>query len=317
MMTLTVTPELHGQRVDAALAQLVPAYSRSQLTSWLKRGLIKVNDQQLKPKEKVQSGDTILLDIEEACLENRVYASLPESIPLNIIYEDEQLMVINKPAGMVVHPGAGNREHTLVNALLHHNPDSQYLPRAGIIHRLDKETTGLLIIAKTLVAHTNLIRQMQERTIQRRYITLVQGHVISGGEIDTFYGRHPRSRLKMAVLTHGKEAITQYTLKTQYQFFTLLNVQLLTGRTHQIRVHMAHINHPVVGDPLYGGRMRYPAEADEKLLQILQQFKRQALHAATLSFNHPEGDEVLTFEAPLPEDFEELLQTLKPFQISP
>ncbi|ASQ45685.1 23S rRNA pseudouridine(1911/1915/1917) synthase RluD [Legionella clemsonensis] len=306
---IVVPREFHGQRIDIVLAQLFPDYSRSQLSSWLKQGAITLNQRTCKPKDKVMDGDNIEMQIDFSTHIQQV-VSLPEEIPLTLVYEDEHLLVLNKPAGLVVHPGAGNREHTLVNALLHHAPPLANLPRAGIIHRLDKETTGLLVVAKTLSAHTSLIRQMQAREIHRSYITLVQGHLISGGEIHTCYGRHPKNRLKMAVCEHGREAITLYSIRKQYHDYTLLDVQLLTGRTHQIRVHMAYINHPVVGDPLYGGRMRFPAQASEDLREHLKQFQRQALHAARLSFTHPETEEELTFEAPLPDDFQLLLQAL-------
>lgn len=307
---LTIPRELHGQRIDTVLAELIPEFSRSQLSSWLKQGKITINNSQLKPKDKVAGGEEIDFAVDLSSLENKVEYCEPEDIPLNIIYEDDEILVINKPAGLVVHPGAGNPNHTLVNALLYHNPSLQQLPRAGVIHRLDKETTGLLITGKTLASQTNLVRQMQERTIQRRYLTLVQGHIISGGEIDTNYGRHPRNRLKMAVCMGGRQAITRYAVRKQYQYFTLLDVQLLTGRTHQIRVHMAHINHPVIGDPLYGGRMRYPAGATPELLVTLQQFKRQALHAISLSLLHPQTNELLTFTAPVPDDFQLLIDSL-------
>ncbi|KTD11382.1 23S rRNA pseudouridine(1911/1915/1917) synthase RluD [Legionella jamestowniensis] len=306
---IVVPREFHGQRIDVVLAQLFPDYSRSQLSSWLKQGAITLNRRTCKPKEKVMDGDEIVMQVDFSTHVQQV-VSIPEDIPLAIVHEDEHLLVLNKPAGLVVHPGAGNREHTLVNALLHHAPQLANLPRAGIIHRLDKETTGLLVVAKTLSTHTSLIRQMQAREIHRCYITLVQGHLISGGEIHTFYGRHPKNRLKMAVCAQGREAITLYSIRKQYQDYTLLDVELLTGRTHQIRVHMAYINHPVVGDPLYGGRMRFPAQATEDLREKFRQFQRQALHAARLSFIHPETKEELTFEAPLPDDFQFLLQAL-------
>lgn len=307
---LTVPMSLHGKRMDAALAELMPDYSRSQLTSWLKQGKITVDGRTPKPRDKVTGGERIDFLIDLTALDSQMDHCKPEDIPLDVIYEDDQVLLINKPAGFVVHPGAGNPSHTLVNALLFHAPELAQLPRAGIIHRLDKDTTGLLIVAKTLTAHTNLTRQMQERSIQRSYVALVQGHLIAGSEIDTCYGRHPRNRLKMAVCKQGKQAITRFSIRKQYQTFTLLDVQLLTGRTHQIRVHMAHINHPVVGDQLYGGRIRYPHEASEQLIQQLQLFKRQALHAKTLTFQHPANDKLLTFEAPLPEDFQLLLDEL-------
>ncbi|MBA2710569.1 MAG: 23S rRNA pseudouridine(1911/1915/1917) synthase RluD [Tatlockia sp.] len=302
--------DYHGQRLDIVLAQLFPDFSRSQLSAWLKEGAITLNKGKSKPKDKVLGGEELNMEIDFEKFNPYQDSYLPEAIPLDIVYEDEQVIVINKPAGLVVHPGAGNREHTLVNALLHHHGDLQYLPRAGIIHRLDKETTGLLVCAKTLPAHTNLIRQMQAREIQRHYQTLVQGHLISGGKIETCYGRHPRNRLKMAVCTQGREAITHYSIRKQYQDFTLLEVQLMTGRTHQIRVHMAHINHPVVGDPLYGGRIRFPSQATDELREIFRSFSRQALHASKLAFKQPESEIVLTFEVPLPDDFKTLLNAL-------
>ena len=303
----TVTAEYHGQRVDVVLAQLFPDYSRSQLSNWLKDGSITLDKKQYKPKDKLSGGEHITMHVE---FDDKVNACLAENIPLDVVFEDEYLLIINKPSGLVVHPGAGNSEHTLVNALLYHDPALQHLPRAGIVHRLDKETTGLLIIAKTLATHTSLIRQMQAREIQRHYVALVYGYMISGGTVDTCYGRHPHNRLKMAVCVHGKQAITHYSIREHYTGFTLLDVRLMTGRTHQIRVHMAHINHPVVGDPLYIGRNRMPAKISTELRQALQQFKRQALHAGFLSFVHPETQELLEFTAPLPEDFESLLMIL-------
>lgn len=308
--SITIPREYHGQRIDVVLAQLFPDYSRSKLCSWLKEGAITLNQQTAKPKDKVAGGETIDMSIDFSDTNGSNEAYQAENIPLNVVYEDDDLLVINKPAGLVVHPGAGNPGHTLVNALLHHAPTLQHLPRAGIIHRLDKDTTGLLVVAKTLTAHTHLIRQMQARDIQRSYITLVQGHLISGGEIETFYGRHPRNRLKMAVCAQGREAITHYSIRKHYNDFTLLNVQLMTGRTHQIRVHMAHINHPVVGDPMYGGRMRFPSNATQELRLLFNQLHRQALHASNLSFAHPVSEEILTFEAKLPDDFQFLINAL-------
>lgn len=305
--SISVPTEFHGQRVDVILAQLFPDFSRSQLTSWLKDGLITVNEREYKPKEKLIGGERILLHVEFKSDQDSCRA---ENIPLDIVYEDDHLLVINKPSGLIVHPGAGNPNHTLVNALLHHDPSLHHLPRAGIVHRLDKETTGLLIVAKTLAAHTSLIRQMQAREIQRHYKALVYGHVISGGTLDTCYGRHPRSRLKMAVCEHGKQAITHYSVQKHYFNMTLLDVKLMTGRTHQIRVHMAHINHSVVGDPLYKGRNKAPAGINEELREALLQFKRQALHAGLISFAHPHTQETLTCTAPLPDDFKLLIKLL-------
>lgn len=307
---ITIPREYHSQRVDTVLAQILPEYSRSQITSWIKSGAITMNHKACKPKDKAMDGDLIDINVDFTITDQDFNHCEPENIPLNVVYEDDEVLVINKPAGLVVHPGAGNREHTLVNALLHHAPDLQHLPRAGIIHRLDKDTTGLLIVAKSLIAHTALIRQMQDRDIQRQYITLVHGHVISGGTIDTGFGRHPRNRLKMAVTPNGRQAITHYTVNQQYHEFTVLDVSLMTGRTHQIRVHLAHINHPVVGDQLYCGRPRFPANASEHLRSVFQQFKRQALHACSITFVHPISNQELTFTAPMPDDFSLLLEAL-------
>jgi len=307
----TIPCEYHNQRIDYVLAQLLPEYSRSQISNWIKTGAIKMNHMSCKPKDKIVGGDSIEINVDfSTTIDADFKLSQPEDIPLCVIYEDEDVLVINKPAGLVVHPGAGNKEHTLVNALLHHNFDLHHLPRAGIIHRLDKDTTGLLIIAKTMAAHTSLIRQMQARDIERHYITLVQGYVVSGGIIDTGFGRHTKNRLKMAVTGHGRQATTHYAVHKHYQNFTLLDVHLMTGRTHQIRVHMAHINHPVVGDQLYGGRMRVPQKMDEPSRTILQKFKRQALHARTISFYHPKTDEQISCEAPIPDDFQLLINIL-------
>jgi 23S rRNA pseudouridine1911/1915/1917 synthase len=309
---LIVPVDFAGERLDRILAQLFPTFSRSQLTAWLKAGFVTVDEQILKPKIKLEGGECIILT---RPLEVAVPATtqfIPEPIPLDVAYEDDELMVINKPAGLVVHPGAGNRSHTLVNALVHHDPSLNQLPRAGIVHRLDKETTGLLLVGKTLETYTALVRQMQAREIDRHYVTLVQGHIIAGQTLKTLYGRHPRQRLKMAVCEDGKEAITTFTVKKHYPNAgaTFLDVKLMTGRTHQIRVHMAYINHPIIGDPLYGGRPRHPVGLSDEARETFLNFKRQALHAKTLSFYHPVRDEQITLEAPLPDDFQNLLDAL-------
>lgn len=308
---VTVPSDAHGLRIDVVLAQLFPDYSRAQLTHWLKDGQIMLDQRQVKPKEKVFGGEMIHVQVDLTSINQRPEHDSPENIPLNIAFEDDHLLIINKPAGLVVHPGAGNPCHTLVNALLHYYPDLSHLPRAGIIHRLDKDTTGLLLVAKTLAAYTQLARMMQAREIHRHYIALVYGHVIAGSRIETGYGRHPRNRLKKAVCVDGREAITDYRIKKSYHDFSLLEVTLLTGRTHQIRVHMAHIKHPVLGDPLYGHpRLRIPTGASEELHQALQNLKRQALHAWKLSFIHPMTQENITVEATLPEDFNSLIKLL-------
>lgn len=307
----TVPAELHGLRADVVLAKLLPDYSRSQLTQWLKEGLILLNQRQVKPKDKVMAGEMIQMQVDLSKMNQQQTHDTPENIPLDVVFEDEHLLIINKPAGLVVHPGAGNPNHTLVNALLHHYPDLAPLPRAGIIHRLDKDTTGLLLIAKTLPAYTQLARMMQAREIHRHYLALVYGHIIAGARIETGYGRHPRNRLKKAVCEEGREAITDYRIKKSYHDFSLLEITLLTGRTHQIRVHMAHIKHPVLGDQLYGHpRLRVPTGASEALQQALQNLKRQALHACKLTFIHPMTQHEVSVEVALPEDFCNLLALL-------
>lgn len=307
---LIVPMAYHGMRIDIVLAKLLPEFSRSQLSHWLQQEKISVNSKPAKPKNKVCAGDSITIFTDLIAKDHKTPQCEPENIPLDIIFEDESILVINKPAGLIVHPGAGNASHTLVNALLYHEPSQRLLPRAGIVHRLDKDTTGLLVIAKTNQSLTHISRQIQARSMHRCYLALVQGHLISGGELQTGYGRHPRNRLKMAVLAHGREAITRYSIRRQYQDFTLIDIQLQTGRTHQIRVHMAHINHPIVGDPLYGGRIRFPRLAEEPLLELLRAFKRQALHAISLTLDHPESLETLCFQAPLAPDFQNLLQAM-------
>lgn len=293
-----------GQRADVVLADLLPAYSRSQLSRWLKEGTIVFLPRSLRPKDKVVGGEQVV--VKKELVGNKTYDDLPEPIVLDIIHEDDSLLVINKPAGLVVHPGAGNWQHTLLNALLHHEPRLQELPRAGIIHRLDKNTTGLLMIAKTLTAYTALVRQLQAREVERCYLALVRGHMVSGGLIQTYYGRHPKNRLKMAVTSAGKEAITEYRVKKHYKVATLLDVKLYTGRTHQIRVHMAHLHHPIIGDMLYGGTWHL-SSVSEKLRHAIQSFKRQALHAYTLAFVHPLTNTPLLFSAPLPDDYRYLM----------
>ena len=315
-----VVPEhLAGERVDRVLAVLMPAFSRAQLTTWLKTGFITINQNTLKPKIKLKGGENIILNRPHETPLPQTEQLKPEAIPLDIAFEDKHLLVINKPAGLVVHPGAGNPSGTLVNALLHHDSSLNQLPRAGIVHRLDKDTTGLLLVGKTLEAYTALVRQMQAREIDRHYVALVQGHIVGGSTLTTGYGRHPRHRLKMAVCTGGKEAITHYSIKKHYPIAhaTLLNLKLMTGRTHQIRVHMAHIHHPILGDTLYSGRPKHPKNLDDHARELFLNFKRQALHAENLSFTHPMNQTRLSFTAPLPHDFQALLDALDQSQTPP
>ncbi len=309
---VTIVPaDCHGLRVDVALAKLFPEYSRAQLTQWLKDGHIKLNERKLRPKDKVIAGELIHAHVDLTSVCGTQEQDTAENIPLHVVFEDEHLLILNKPAGLVVHPGAGNPNHTLVNALLHYCPVLANLPRAGIIHRLDKDTTGLLLVGKTLLSYNQLVRMMQSREINRSYLALVYGHVIAGGRIETGYGRHPRNRLKKAVTEEGRVAITDYRIKKSYHDFSLLEVTLLTGRTHQIRVHMAYIKHPVLGDQLYGHpRLRIPAGANESLQMALKNLKRQALHACKLSLTHPVTLNELTVEAPLPDDVQSLITLL-------
>lgn len=307
-LSSVIPEEYQGHRIDSVLASLFPDYSRMRLTSWLKSGYITINHDTYKPKDRVQGGELVHINVPSPSLETSLDKA--EAIPLTIAYEDEHLLIVNKPADLIVHPGAGNPKHTLVNALLHHEPTLSTLPRAGIIHRLDKDTTGLLLVAKTLRTHTALQKAMQERQIDRRYLALVRGHIIAGNTIETYYGRDPRNRLKMAVCQNGRTAITSYTVDKHFGQLTLLRINLLTGRTHQIRVHMAHIRHPIIGDQLYGGSPFLPRDASPELIIALQRFKRQALHAYELSFQHPDTQQPISVSAPIPDDFQQLLTLL-------
>jgi len=305
--TLFIPEKMAGLRIDQALAQLFPQYSRSRLKEWLESGNITVNGEKLKPKNKIKGKEIIKL---EAKL-NEIIDHEPEDIQLTIVYEDDELIIINKPVGMVVHPAAGNHQGTLLNALLHHAPVLAQLPRAGIIHRLDKDTSGLLVIAKTLEAYTDLVKQLQNREISREYLAIISGALISGGTIDKPIGRDPRHRTKMAVNENGKPAITHYRILERFKDFTLVTVKLETGRTHQIRVHMAYIHHPIVGDQTYAGRLKFPKGASDVLCDQLKTFKRQALHAYKLGFEHPTQKTWMEWEAKIPNDIEQLITLLK------
>jgi 23S rRNA pseudouridine1911/1915/1917 synthase len=294
-------------RLDQALAELMPDFSRSRLQQWIKQGAVTVNGKVLKPKEKVKVNDLIEVSAElEAQGE-----WLPEDIPLDIVYEDDDIIVINKPAGLVVHPAAGNYSGTLVNALLHHQSNLENVPRAGIVHRLDKETTGLMVVAKTLQAHAHIVNQLQARTMGREYEAVVSGVMTGGGTVDEPIARHPKDRKKMTVTPFGKTAITHYRLVKKYSNHTHIRVKLETGRTHQIRVHMAHINHALVGDQVYAGRFRIPPGITEEFKQTLRSFRRQALHAKKLTLTHPETLEEMSWEVPLPDDLVSLLAAIE------
>ncbi len=305
-LSAQVPVELGGYRLDQAAAKLFPEYSRSRLQGWIKNGELLVNGQQMRARDKLLGGEQVdvgaRLEVEE-----RWEA---EAIDLDIVYEDEHILVINKPAGLVVHPAAGHHEGTLLNAVLHHHPGSATVPRAGIVHRLDKDTTGLMVIAKTLEAQTELVAQLQERSMGREYQAVVQGVMTGGGTVDEPMGRHPKHRQKMSVHPMGKEAITHYRVLDKYRAHTHIRLKLETGRTHQIRVHMSHINYPLVGDPQYGGRFRLPKGITAELQECLRGFQRQALHACKLELWHPESGELMNWEVPLPADMEQLISEL-------
>ncbi|PZO62891.1 MAG: 23S rRNA pseudouridine(1911/1915/1917) synthase RluD [Pseudoxanthomonas suwonensis] len=303
----SVPPELAGKRVDAVLAELFPQFSRSRLAEWLKSGDALVDGRTLRPRDRLTGGERLTLAV---TLEAQT-AARPQDIPLDILHEDADVIVIDKPAGLVVHPGAGNPDGTLVNALLHHDPALAALPRAGVVHRLDKDTSGVMMIARTLPAQTALVEQLASRGVHRQYLAVVQGALVAGGTVDAAIDRHPRDRLRMAVREDGREAITHYRLLARYRAHTALQCRLETGRTHQIRVHMQHIRHPIVGDPLYGGPMKLPKGADEALAAALRGFPRQALHAQVLEFRHPLTDQPLRCEAPIPADLQQLMRLLQ------
>lgn len=307
MRLMRIMPkDFSGLRLDQALARLFPEYSRSRLQSWLKQNQISIDGQVKSAKEKVQGDEEIIVNVELEPDEKW----LAEDIPLEIIYEDDQVLVINKPVGLVTHPAPGHRKHTLINGLLYHCAQLAELPRAGIIHRLDKDTSGLLLIAKTLNAHTFLVQQLQKRLIARHYEALVQGTLISGGTIEGAIGRHPRDRKKMAVTRNGKPARTHYRLIEKLPHHTHISVQLETGRTHQIRVHLAHKGYPIVGDLVYN-RMWVPPKSSETVKQGILAFRHQALHAKKLVFQHPTEQRMIECESPTPKDLLELIAILK------
>ena len=303
----TVPDTAAGRRFDAVLAELFPEYSRSRLTEWIKSGDVLLDGVPVRPRDLVRGGEVASL---HAVLDTQTHAE-PEDIPLDVLYEDEHLLVINKPVGLVVHPGAGNSSGTLVNALLFRDPSVSALPRAGIVHRLDKDTSGVMVIARTIQAQTALVEQLSARQVHRQYLAVVVGALVAGGTADAPIDRHPRDRLKMGVREDGKEAITHYRLRERFRAHTALECRLETGRTHQIRVHMAHLRHAIVGDQLYGGALKLPKGASDELVAALRGFKRQALHAETLEFVHPITGEPIRNSAPAPTDMLQLMKALR------
>lgn len=305
--TAVVPDAASGRRFDAVLAELFPEFSRSRLVEWIKSGDALLDGRQMRPRDPVRGGETVALN---AVLEIQT-RSEPEDIALDVLYEDEDVFVLNKPAGLVVHPGAGNPAGTLVNALLHRDPGLATLPRAGIVHRLDKDTSGVMVVARTLPAHTALVAQLSAREVHRQYLAVVVGSLVSGGTVNASIDRHPRDRLRQVVREDGREAVTHYRLRERFRAHTLLECRLETGRTHQIRVHMAHIKHPIIGDPLYGGPLKLPKGATTGLVESLRGFKRQALHAETLEFVHPLSGEPVRCSTPMPADMQALVATLR------
>jgi 23S rRNA pseudouridine1911/1915/1917 synthase len=303
---LTIPPEQAGLRLDQALAALLPDYSRSRLKTWIESGEIRVDGRAWRPKDKVLGGESVEL---AASLPEDPRAE-PQHIPLVLVHEDRHLFVVDKPAGLVVHPGAGNPDSTLQNALLALDPKLAMLPRAGIVHRLDKDTSGLLVVARTLPAHTALVRMLGEREVHREYEAICRGVMTGGGTVDAPIDRHPTDRVRMAVREGGREAVTHYRVVRRFRAHTHVRVQLETGRTHQIRVHLAHAGYPIVGDRVYGGRLLLPKGAGEALRNALREFPRQALHAARLAFEHPVTGKPLECHSPLPADMSALLEAL-------
>ncbi len=308
MLQADIPESMSGKRLDWVLANLFVDYSRSKLQQWLHDGHIIINNKTGLPgKTKVSGGEHVTL---HPVLERQT-ESQPEAIPLNIIFEDDDLIIVNKPAGLVMHPAVGNQAGTLLNALLHHEPKLVNIPRAGIVHRLDKDTTGLLVVARTLSSQKYLVEQLQERNISREYQAVVHGTMVAGNTIEAPIGRHPVDRKRMAINHNGKHATTHYRVAEKFRLHTFIDVKLETGRTHQIRVHMTHLKHPLVGDPVYGGRLRIPPHASEALDETLRRFKRQALHALRLTFDHPNSGETVSWSAPLPNDMTHLLSVLR------
>jgi len=307
LLSAEVPESLAGNRLDQIAAKLFPEYSRARLQSLIKEGKLLVNGKESRAKDRLILGDQIAVTVEpQKPLDHQA-----EPIPLNIVYEDDAVLIINKDAGSVVHPAAGNRSGTILNGLLHLIPDLKTIPRAGIVHRLDKDTTGIMVVAKTSGSYASLVNQLTQRTIKREYEAVVVGVLTGGGVVNAPIGRHPVHRKKQAVNEAGKEAITHYRIISRYRSHTHVQLNLETGRTHQIRVHMAHINHRLVGDPLYGGRLQMPVASSPGLTNILQNFKRQALHAKSLTFMHPETGRQVSWEVETTNDMRELLVALR------
>ena len=300
---------MKGDRIDVSLASMMPSYSRSKISSLIKSGDALINGQKFKPKDRSNGDEVICLTLNQ--IKNNQW--LAENIPLEIVYEDDDIIVINKPFGLVTHPGSGNWDGTLANALLHYNSNLSKLDRVGLVHRLDKNTSGLMVVAKNLKSQKYLVEQLQSHLVEREYSAIVYGHMISGGTVNEPIGRDPKDRIKQSVRINGKYAITHYRVIDRYANHTHLKAILETGRTHQIRVHLSYIGHPLVGDPLYGGRVRFPKKAGDKIKKTLKSFQRQALHSKKLTLKHPTTGDLMSWKIELPSDMKELLDALNSF----
>ena len=309
VLNIIIPERMTGNRLDVSLSEMLPDYSRSKITSWIKSGDALINQKTFKPKDKASGTEIVCLTL----IQKQSNDWIAENIPLNVVYEDEDIIVINKQFGLVTHPGAGNWSGTLANALLYYDPDLSTLDRAGIVHRLDKNTSGLMVIARNEKSQKYLVEQLQSHSVDREYSAIVYGHMIAGGTVDEPIGRDPKDRVKQAVLMSGKEATTHYRAIDRFKSHTHVKAILETGRTHQIRVHLSHVGHSLIGDPMYGGRVRFPKKASEELKGALLNFKRQALHSKKLSLTHPISGELMSWKADLPVDMKELLEVLKKF----
>ena len=308
-LTIIIPERMTGDRLDVALSVMLPDYSRSKITAWIKSGDALINNKAFKPKDKVNGSQVVMLSLNKK--QNNDWSA--ENIALNIVFEDEDIIIINKPFGLVTHPGAGNWNGTLANALLYYDPKLSKLDRAGIVHRLDKNTSGLMVIARNEKSQKYLVEQLQSHSVVREYSAIVYGHMISGGSVNDPIGRDPKDRIKQAVSSNGKDATTHYRVIDRFKSHTHVKAILETGRTHQIRVHLSHIGYPLLGDPMYGGRVRFPKKASEILKESLLGFKRQALHSKKLTLNHPSTGELMSWKAPLPDDMLKLLNILNEF----
>ena len=309
VLQIIIPTRMKGERLDASLAEMMPDFSRSKITAWIKSGDALINGKNFKPKDKVSGAEIVCLTLNQKPSNDWT----AEKIPLNVMYEDEDIIVINKQFGLVTHPGSGNWTGTLANALLYYDPSLSKLDRAGIVHRLDKNTSGLMVVARNEKSQKYLVEQLQNHSVDREYSAIVYGHMIAGGTVDEPIGRDPKDRLKKAVSENGKEATTHYRTIERFKSHTHVKAILETGRTHQIRVHLSYVGHSLIGDPMYGGRVRFPKKASDELKETLLGFKRQALHSKKLTLSHPISGEVMSWKAPLPDDMLELLSVLKEF----